>query len=437
MCHKVSRQMIDNDLFGGGSIFELPPVSSKTEWASVLHLAHTWNFEFMRAYAIGKLAALTTPVDRIVLGKKYAIDHWLHSAYQVVCERQACLSDEEGARLGLADVLRISRARQDMRIPAPLRSSEIERSRAFCETFGIQAPIPLTPAALAPQFELPVTQEEPMTPVATLSALLALTQPTHVTPSAIHVSGEIVTTSERDCATPQPSYDDKPSEPELIVLAPISDPVRDRLQDALVKIKNADEATEKARKALETAEPTLKAAETALGSSKAVNNLKKIKKHELLCAVARADVDANQCAIASNGKSAEQAHSTIVALALADVKVDLRPHSYQVPADMRAALSQLLSTINSTREALFHVRSEEFASRRNEDDNEYIKSWKRMHTNNPTTDSAQALEDARRQVELSKVRCARKIAAAEDVIATSQRKLAQLLTQVAVAATAS
>jgi hypothetical protein len=390
----------------------------------------------MRAYAIGKLAALTTPVDRIVLGKKYAIDHWLHPAYQVVCERQACLSDEEGARLGLADVLRISRARQDMRIPALLRSSEIERSRAFCETFGIQAPIPLTSAALAPQFESPVTQEEPMTPVATPSTLHALAQPTHVIPSAIDVSGDIITTSERDCTTPQPPDDDEPSESELTVLAPISDSVRTRLQNALAKIGHAGKETKKARQTLEKAEPTLKDAEAALETARATNTIFKAS-CERRYAEAQAHVDANQRGIASNGKAAEQAHSALVSLALADVKVDLRP--YQVPADMRAALCQLLSTIDSTREGLLDAQREEYASQkqRNEDDNIYLKSWKRMHADNPTADTAQALEDARRQPELLKVRCARKITDAENKIARSQRELAQLLTQVAVAATSS
>jgi hypothetical protein len=435
VCHKASQQRIDNNVFVVRRIFESSPLSFKAEWVSVLHLAHTWNFESMRAYAIGKLAALTTPVDRIVLGKKYAIDHWLHSAYRVVCERQACLSDEEGARLGLADVLRISRTRQDMRIPALLRSSETKRSHAFYKTFGIPAPIPITSAALRAQFESPVMQDEPMTSVAVTSTLRAPTQPTHVINSAIDVSGEIITTSERDCTTPQPPDDDEPSESDLTVLAPISRSVRTRLQKALAMIENADEETQRSREALEKAELGLKDAETALGSAKAVNM--RCEQYELYCATARARVDDTRRVITSYEKSTEQAHSALVSLALADVTVELRP--YEVPADMLTDLSQLLSTIDSTREALLNVRREELASKAliDGDDAIYIKSWKRMHTNNPTTDTAQALEDGRRQVELSKVRCTRKIADAEDVIARSQRKLAQLLTQLAVAATSS
>jgi hypothetical protein len=432
VCHKASHHRIYTDVFVVRRIFELPPISSKAEWASVLHLAHTWNFESMRAYAIGKLAAITTPVDRIVLGKKYAIDHWLHPAYRVVCERPTCLSDEEGARLGLADVLRISRARQDMRIPALLRSSETQRSHAFYKTFGIPAPIPITSAALAPQFESPVTQDDAMTRVATPSTRCGPTKPTHVTPSAIHVSGEIVTTSERDCATPQPPVDDEPSESELVVLAPISESVRERLQSALTKIENAENGSRRAQQALEKAESTLKDAEAALNTARTAST--NCKLYERRCADAQAPVDANKNTIASWGKAAEQAHSALVALALADVKVDLRP--YHVPADMRAALGQLLSTIDSTRDVLLDTQ-EEYASQRDENNNMYLKSWKRMHADNPTADTAQALEDARRQPELLKVRCARKIMDAENKIARSQRELAQLLSQLAVAATSS
>jgi hypothetical protein len=75
----------------------------------VLHLAHRWGFRMIRHLAIHKLARLADPVDRVVLAHAYGIPQWLAPAYQELCARDACLSDEEGAKLGLQDVLKITR----------------------------------------------------------------------------------------------------------------------------------------------------------------------------------------------------------------------------------------------------------------------------------------------------------------------------------------
>jgi hypothetical protein len=80
----------------------------------VLHLAHRWDFSKIRGLAIGKLAMLAEPVDRVVLAHAYAIPQWLAPAYQALCVREACLSDEEGAKLGLQDVLKIARTHSAM-----------------------------------------------------------------------------------------------------------------------------------------------------------------------------------------------------------------------------------------------------------------------------------------------------------------------------------
>jgi hypothetical protein len=92
-----------------------PPLRTQAEWTSVLHLAHRWNFVKIRALAISKLAALAGPVDRVVLAHTYDIDHWLPLAYNALCARTEWLSDEEGLKLGIHDVLKIGRARAAMR----------------------------------------------------------------------------------------------------------------------------------------------------------------------------------------------------------------------------------------------------------------------------------------------------------------------------------
>jgi hypothetical protein len=65
--------------------------------------------------AIAQLAALAGPVDRVILAHAYDVGHWLPLAYQALCERETCLSDEEGLKLGIHDVLKIARLRVAMR----------------------------------------------------------------------------------------------------------------------------------------------------------------------------------------------------------------------------------------------------------------------------------------------------------------------------------
>jgi hypothetical protein len=82
---------------------------------SILHLSDLWNFETMRTLAITRLSLLTSPIDRVLLARKYGVDVWLLPAYQQICEREAWLSDEEGRQLGIDDVMKIGRARQSIR----------------------------------------------------------------------------------------------------------------------------------------------------------------------------------------------------------------------------------------------------------------------------------------------------------------------------------
>jgi hypothetical protein len=94
---------------------ETVTIRTQAEWTSVLHLAHRWNFAKIRAMAVTKLTALAGPVDRVVLAHAYDVGHWLPLAYQALCEREECLSDEDGLKLGIHDVLKIARLRVAMR----------------------------------------------------------------------------------------------------------------------------------------------------------------------------------------------------------------------------------------------------------------------------------------------------------------------------------
>jgi hypothetical protein len=114
---------------------DTPPLHTQAEWTSVLHLAHRWNFASVRALAIHKLGTLAGPVDRVVLARVYGIKHWLPLAYQTLCEREVFLSDEEGLRLGIEDVLKIGRARTAMRA---LPVGGLARIDVVRTAFGLQ-----------------------------------------------------------------------------------------------------------------------------------------------------------------------------------------------------------------------------------------------------------------------------------------------------------
>ena len=86
--------------------------SSVEEWSSILHLADKWKFESIRGLSITQLSPIASPIDKIVIGRRYGIADWLPGAYQAVYIRPDALTLEEGRRLGVDDVIRIHTIRQ-------------------------------------------------------------------------------------------------------------------------------------------------------------------------------------------------------------------------------------------------------------------------------------------------------------------------------------
>ncbi|KZP17916.1 hypothetical protein FIBSPDRAFT_659092, partial [Athelia psychrophila] len=91
--------------------FRRPAEKTTAQWTSVLHLAAKWGFESIQLLAIDNLATTAIPVDKIVLGRRYGISDWLRGAYEAVCTRVDPLTVEEGMKLGVEDIVRISAAR--------------------------------------------------------------------------------------------------------------------------------------------------------------------------------------------------------------------------------------------------------------------------------------------------------------------------------------
>ncbi|KAF7973580.1 hypothetical protein HWV62_14862 [Athelia sp. TMB] len=92
--------------------FRRPTEKTTPQWTSILHLSAKWEFESIKLLAIDNLTANAVPVDKIVLGRRYGISEWLPGAYEAVCKREDPLTVEEGMKLGVEDIIKISAARQ-------------------------------------------------------------------------------------------------------------------------------------------------------------------------------------------------------------------------------------------------------------------------------------------------------------------------------------
>jgi hypothetical protein len=111
------------------SEFGLYTATTVDEWTAILDLAAKWNFRSIKTLAIKQLTPIASPIDKIVWGRKHQINEWLGGAYQSICAREEPLTYEEGIRLGMKDVIKISAIRHDIGSrtrsgPLPLLSNE-------------------------------------------------------------------------------------------------------------------------------------------------------------------------------------------------------------------------------------------------------------------------------------------------------------------------
>jgi hypothetical protein len=90
---------------------DTPRLTTKEDWTSVLELSHRWNFASIHRLAVCELSSLTTPVDRVVLGRAFGVQHWVHDAILAICEQETWPSDIECQRLGLETIVAIGNTR--------------------------------------------------------------------------------------------------------------------------------------------------------------------------------------------------------------------------------------------------------------------------------------------------------------------------------------
>ena len=110
------------------SIATEPELSSLDEWASVLKVAHHWDFGAIVELAFEKIEPLASPVDKILFGKDYNMREWIAEGRIELCRRERPIILEEAFRLGMAEVVNISTTRESIRsseVPPEIDDSDI------------------------------------------------------------------------------------------------------------------------------------------------------------------------------------------------------------------------------------------------------------------------------------------------------------------------
>ncbi|KZP08620.1 hypothetical protein FIBSPDRAFT_874381 [Athelia psychrophila] len=114
--------------------------STVEEWTAILHLANEWRFDSIRTLAITHLFPIATDVEKIILGRQYAINEWLGDAYLAVCMRDQSLTKEEGRRMQVDDIIEISAIRHQFGQGAPTNTAPPLLIADVCARFGLPAP---------------------------------------------------------------------------------------------------------------------------------------------------------------------------------------------------------------------------------------------------------------------------------------------------------
>ncbi|KAF8636869.1 hypothetical protein AX16_010927 [Volvariella volvacea WC 439] len=107
-------------------------------WASVLCVSSHLSFQSIRSLSADKLSHVATPIDKIALGRRYGILHWLRDAYRAICTRQATLTKEEGRKIGVDEVIGIMEARQILLWENPTTKTK-EQYKVVDRIFGLSS----------------------------------------------------------------------------------------------------------------------------------------------------------------------------------------------------------------------------------------------------------------------------------------------------------
>jgi hypothetical protein len=105
-----------------------------------------WGFSALRATAIDAISPLASPVDKIVLGRKYGLDEWVFSAFEELLVREAHITEEEGDRIGMKMMVTLAAGRMDARCVNGIKLKPVLRALTPTLTARLKATSPSTGA---------------------------------------------------------------------------------------------------------------------------------------------------------------------------------------------------------------------------------------------------------------------------------------------------
>jgi hypothetical protein len=377
-----------------------------------------------------ELSTITTCVDRIVFGRTYGAVAWLEGAYHEVCEREDWLSDAEGRRLGLDDVLKIGSARAQLRHTGEFRSTfNDERANIIKSLFADQ----LDPASPLPA----LTSSLP--PYAHSSALSpALVGDVHCEPltgSSCFVAGlPAAEVSSAPNSTQQPKaahtqvvvhLEEHPDVRELPFYSPISENIRHSIDTILAEITNCEDRQSSLKASLveleSTSNPQIKQSEARLKqhfdpwtNNELCDLREQLSQQYQKVAAAEGDTaKAHQCL-------SELLFSGLILLELVDVSLCVRER-------LRGGLAVLSQVDQNVANAHINAAS---ATTKAQDRSANMTHWSQIHAHTPTTEVAQVLETAKRQSAFAseqKAKATRELEVAETKLAFAHLRFAELL----------
>ncbi|KAI0002271.1 hypothetical protein BJV74DRAFT_765562 [Russula compacta] len=84
------------------------------EWTSILDLSTRWGFTTIRDLAIRCLKP-PTPLQRLLLARKYGVEEWMLPALQELCERPLPLTLDEARLMDVEDIVLVGSVRETVR----------------------------------------------------------------------------------------------------------------------------------------------------------------------------------------------------------------------------------------------------------------------------------------------------------------------------------
>lgn len=80
-------------------------------------LANKWGFSDLRAYLLPQAEKVLSDVDKVAFSREFDFKDWLAPALTRLCQRKEPITSEEASKLGVDNLLLVSRIREEKLAP--------------------------------------------------------------------------------------------------------------------------------------------------------------------------------------------------------------------------------------------------------------------------------------------------------------------------------